>query len=288
MLTWNRLRPCTRTIEGQQYIGLSIGGERTCHTIQGLNLCMDIGEAIPESTSISQVFLSHLHDDHHHMLKSHYLRRESASLPKASYFVWAPKVDALNTLFKVSRELVDYKGTTNNLPLVAYESDQEFHIQNNWTLRTYLMKHRISDHGFGLSEKRKRLRAEFRDQNIAQLIKQDPTIKPKLMEEVNFKAIFYSGDTSIEGLTDEILSYSSLILECTILGLEGDPEEKEIREGGHIHFQNLIDNLNAFKCNNLYLTHLSSRYKLETLDKEIPKLINQLREIKDINIEFLY
>ena len=285
MSAWDRLKASRFQTGNLNYSGISIGGERTCHTLSSMDLSLDIGEATPESICTSKVFISHLHDDHWSGIKSHFFKRQYLKLLAPSYYVWENKLEEINTLFKMSREILGYSGPDLKLPLVSYKTGDRLELTQRHFALIYLMQHRITNHGIGLFELRTKLKQEYVGLDIGKLKKSNPTLE--LLEQLNYPLFFYSGDTSIEALTSEILSFETILLECTILGLPADPTTQQVNKAGHIHFEDLLNNIKHFKCKRLYLTHLSSRYNLITLNQVIPDLLRQLKEKTDIDITFL-
>lgn len=87
--------------------------------------------------------------------------------------------------------------------------------------------------------------------------------------------VSFSGDTKIEYVLEheDVANSSILFIECTYIDQERNVAQA--REWGHIHLDEILENLSSFRNEKIVLIHFSKRYSVsyirEVLDKKIPK-----------------
>ena len=85
--------------------------------------------------------------------------------------------------------------------------------------------------------------------------------------------VSFTGDTQIEflDLSPEVVNSKILIVECTYL--DERKSIKNARDWGHIHFDELLPRLKEIKSEKIFLTHISSRYKISEAKKILQKKV---------------
>lgn len=99
--------------------------------------------------------------------------------------------------------------------------------------------------------------------------------------------IAFTGDTTIDGISDEAKKSKILIMELTFI--DDAISVIEARKRGHTHLYEFVDISNSFHNEFIIMTHFSARYKLpyifDQLNKHIPEhIIDKIYLAVDGNI----
>lgn len=259
-----RYRDAELTLAGHAYRGRSIGSLVTCHQFPGHDVAFDIGQATLSVTNISNVFVTHGHDDHVGGVGTHHLRRNGFALPPARYYVPADDERLVRDLVRAQARL-NRSASLETVDVYPVERASEFPVgKAGLVVRPFRATHTIPCLGYGLWGKRKRLRADLVGQPADVII-----AARKRGEEVNesFEVVevAYPGDTNLLVLDrpggDAIRQARVLLLECTFIDDEVSPRDTE--RAGHVHIEKFLAaaRAGAFDRNEIVvLTHFSARY----------------------------
>lgn len=252
-------------------IGFSRAGDKTSILIEELNLIFDYGLSLKNSHSIDNILISHGHYDHIGALQGHHCGRRLNKNEKQKLYVM-PKRCVHN--FKVLATAVSnlntgresFLGPFENFTLTKFVNCEDCKNirmfnksgkESDYTITTYPMTHKISAFGYIVSQVSKKLKDEYRnfDGKALKLIPDDI----KTYEQYT-PIIGYTGDTTIEGVLAEehFLTVPVLFIECTFFenGTIGDA-----KHGHHIHFNDIVANLDKFKNTYIVLFHISQMYR---------------------------
>jgi ribonuclease BN (tRNA processing enzyme) len=134
------------------------------------------------------------------------------------------------------------------------------------TLEVFRCYHSVPSLGYGLVEKRTKLKHEYQGKSgheLADMKHQGIEID----EEIEVPFFLYLGDTTIEVLQDkenekEIWKYSTVMIECTFLL---DEEEGQAESRKHMHWNHLLPYIEEHPETFFILYHFSRRYKAEEI-----------------------
>lgn len=253
--------------------GRSVGGFGTALQIKELGITLDIGFFIPEILRGDHLFLSHGHPDHVGALVSWLGARRLLGMKTANLF--APVglaeglVGALGRWQEVSGVEFDYR-------VFGAAPGATLELRGDMSARAFPTMHRLETLGYLFERTTKRLRAELRGRTgdeIRRLRAREGDAD--LFEAVRTPLIAYVPDTLPEAL-DEMPAAcwdaQLLIVECTFLD-DRKPMEK-IRQGAHVHLDDLLARLDRFTGGNIALFHFSRSYRndeiREILDAKVP------------------
>lgn len=267
-----RFQDIELTLVSHFYRGRSVGSEATCHQIPGHNFLMDIGSAPLSSTAISNVFITHGHNDHCGGIGSHHMRRLGWGLEPATYFVQECDYALMDAFMKAQAALSRAK---TNIQIVALGEGMEVPVgRGGMVVRPFRSAHRIPCQGYAMWGKRKKLRSDLRDQP-KEFIMAAKARGESINEEVSVPEICYPGDTSLNILNSDAGAVVSkarlLLLECTFIDDVVTP--KEAVSTGHVHIEDFIGAARegAFQNEVILLTHFSARYTSEYIRETLSK-----------------
>jgi ribonuclease Z len=253
--------------------GQSVGGFGTSLHIKELGIALDIGFFLPDLLRGDHLFLSHGHPDHVGALVSWLGARRLLGMNTANIF--APVglaeglVDALGRWQAVSGVEFDYR-------IFGAAPGALLELRGDISARAFPTMHRLETLGYLFERTTKRLRSELKGRTgdeIRRMRAQRPDAE--LFEPVSTPLVAYVPDTLPEAL-DEMpgacWEAQLLIVECTFLD-DRKPMEK-IREGGHVHLDDILARLDRFKGGHVVLFHFSRSYRgeeiREILDARVP------------------
>lgn len=271
----SRYRDESLTLANHAYRGRSIGSEATCHQFPGYSCAFDIGGAPISSTVISQIFLTHGHDDHCGGIGSHHLRRNGWGLAPAQYFAQAEDVPLIRAMVRSqadlnrSRALRDIHVTPVNegdaIPLAG---------ASGLVVRPFRSTHRIPCMGYSLWGQRKRLRADMKGAS-KEMIMAAKARGEDINEIINVPEIAFPGDTNLALLDraegDVVRKARLLLLECTFV--DGEVSPQDTFRTGHVHIEHFVEaaRAGAFENEIILLTHFSARYMPEYVWETVTK-----------------
>jgi ribonuclease Z len=148
----------------------------------------------------------------------------------------------------------------------AAREEEEIPLGAPYFAKTFKTFHRVPSVGYTVFERRKHLKAEFKNLEPVELGRLRRAGQD-LDEFVSEPILSFTGDTTIEFLESEQVRKSRVLaLEVTYWD-----EKKSItnaREWGHIHLDELLPRLESIKSEKILLMHASARYTTTRL-KEI-------------------
>ena len=253
--------------------GSSVGGFGTSLHVKELGVTLDMGFFLPEILRGDHLFISHGHPDHVGALVSWLGARRLLGMRTANIF--APVglaeglVDVLAGWQVISGVDFDYR-IFGAAPGADLSLRRDVHVQGFPTM------HRLETLGYLFQRETRRLSRELRDLSGEEIRRLRAEGKEEdLFEVVRTPLVTYVPDTLPEALDDmpaACWAADLLIVECTFLD-DRKPREK-IREGGHVHLNDIIARLDRFTGEHLALFHFSRSYGddeiLEILEKKIP------------------
>ncbi|PJZ69390.1 hypothetical protein CH373_14045 [Leptospira perolatii] len=257
--------------EYKQYAfeGISEGGIRTSITMPSLNLMFDIGHQNPSKIHIDRLLLTHSHLDHSAGVPYYVSQRSLKKLKPPKIYVPIELEKPLDEILQLYSKIEDFP---YHYELKGVAEGEEIELDNHHVFKAMRTFHRVPSQGYTIYEKRKKLKPEFQGLSTEELaIKKKESIA--IDELVTRPVVSFSGDTKIEYvLTHKDVAESDvLFLECTYIDEERNVEKA--REWGHIHLNEIIHNLSAFKNKKIVLIHFSKRYPLSYIRSELAKRI---------------
>ncbi|MFH1532277.1 MAG: MBL fold metallo-hydrolase [Pseudomonadota bacterium] len=248
-----------RTIGKWTLRGRSVGGFGTSLHIKELGVALDMGFFFPETLRGDHLFLSHGHPDHVGALVSWLGARRLLGMNTANLF--APVglaeglVDVLSRWQEISGVEFDYR-------IFGAAPGAELALRGDIRVRAFSTFHRLETLGYLFERETRRLRSDLRGlpgEEIREL--RAAGNDDDLFEVVRTPLVAYVPDTlpeALDAMPAACWRAQLLIVEATFLD-DRKPMEK-IREGGHVHLDDILARLEQFTGDHVALFHFSRSY----------------------------
>lgn len=254
-----------------KFIGNSEGGIHTCIAVPQFRLLFDTGVGSTRLADYPLILLSHGHLDHAagivYLVSQRSLRKQSPP----DIYVPPEIVEPLDKIMKLWGEIEGYQS-----PYQLHSIDYEmiYPLKGNFFFKAVRSFHRVPSNGYTIVEKTQKLKPEFLNLAGREIAKRKFNGE-KLFDDLLQPVITFSGDTTIEFVTQNPIVQQSriLFLECTYICAKRPIQRA--REWGHIHLDEIVENAESFRnIEHLFLIHFSQRYGRreieETLKQKLP------------------
>ncbi|TGL77652.1 MBL fold metallo-hydrolase [Leptospira yasudae] len=254
-----------------QFEGISEGGIRTSLYLPSLSLMFDIGAQNPNRIHLDTLLLTHSHLDHSSGLPYYISQRSLRKLKPPKIFVPVPLEEPMRKILDLYSQIEDFP---YSYEMKGVSDGEKIDLDPHHFFSPHKTFHRVPSQGYTIYQRRKKLKKEFQSfskEELNRVLKE----KTEVSELSEAPVISFSGDTKIEFVLEheDVANSSILFIECTYIDKERNTAQA--REWGHIHLDEILGNLSAFKNEKIVLIHFSKRYTVpyirEVLDKRIPK-----------------
>lgn len=255
--------------------GSSIGGKHTSYKITNWwNILLDSG--IPSNFTPDYIFITHTHLDHIQGLTNNLL---NCAEQKKTPIVCAPKgvcdhlYNYIDATFRCTKNIPlsqSYTPPMNLLP-VSIESGENIHCFDMYNNGKKYCKieyikcfHSTPTTGYGFTELRHGLKKEFLNKENKckfparemDMFKKNGEIE-SMMEWREIPLFCFLGDTNHKVLTETLVKYPVIIIECTFFKEE---DVRKARNDKHMHWNNLKEFIKQNPKNYFKLIHFSQKY----------------------------
>src|SRR5258706_136652 len=258
-------------LAGIEVSGISIAGLETCIDLPEWKLCFDLGRAQYFALARPLVVFTHPHMDHLGAIAWHCATRALRGMRPPTYVIGREHAPALGRLFEAWREL-----DRSQLPhtLVELGPGEEFDLGHQRLVRPFRSSHRVPCQGYVVSERRQKLKSEFRALPGPEIARRRAAGDETLFELQETALLGFSGDSLIDVLErEEVLRrVRVLVLECSFV--DERVSVAETRAMGHVHLDEIVERAQLFGNEAVLLTHFSERYTsaeiVAALDAKLP------------------
>lgn len=237
--------------------GVSVAGEQTMVQVPELDVAFDIGTCPRLALASPYVAISHGHMDHIAGLPYYFSQRIFQQMGVGRCVCHAAMAPALSTMMRSWIEIENQRTEHQIIPL---QPDEQVQVKNNIFLRAVEVSHTVPALGYGLIERRSKLRDEFRDlpQQKLRELKAGGT---EITRTLEIPLVAYTGDTELGPYLyrDEFAQAQIVITECTFFDAD---HRSRAKVGKHIHVDDLISLLRVWQAQAVVLVHLSRRTDL--------------------------
>jgi ribonuclease Z len=254
---------------------LSVGGLETCIQIPKWKLAFDIGRCPRKAVFRETILFTHAHMDHMGGVAFHAATRGLMHLAPPTYVVGPENAEALAGFLEAARRL---DRSDLACTIVPVGPGGEYALTQNLIATPFRAVHVVPTQGYGIWERRNKLKAAYRDLPGETLRDLRQAGEP-ITEQVDVPLLAFTGDTRIELVEREevVRTAKVLVMECTFVDERVSVEKA--RESGHVHLFELAEKASLFENEAILLTHFSARYKAAeieaALDKHLPPALRE-------------
>lgn len=255
---------------GYKFHGMSLSGIRTAIAMPDLSLSFDVAQGYPFLLTLKNFFISHGHLDHAAGIPYIISQKAMTSQPPAKFYMPKSLVGPMDRIMKIWEEI---EGHQYQYEFIGVEADDEIELNAQTYVKVFPTTHRIESFGYTVFEKNKKLKTEYAGLSQEEIV----NLRRRGQEVQEFHhspIVSFTGDTQIEFLDSRDWIKKSKILFVESTYLDERKSIQDARNWGHIHFQELLPNLEKIESEKIVIIHVSSRYSdreaESILDRHVP------------------
>ena len=244
---------------------LSIGGVETCIQVPNWKLAFDIGRCPRKAVFRETVLFTHAHMDHMGGVAFHAATRGLMQMKAPTYVVGPETAPALEEFLRAARRM-DRSDLACHIEAVG--PGGEWALRKNLIAKPFRSVHVVPTQGYGIWERRKKLKPEYRGADGEQ-IRAMKAAGEAVTEDHDVPLFAFTGDTLPEVLEREsvVREAKVLVMECTFI--DERVSVKNARESGHVHLFELAERAELFQNETILLTHFSARFNSEEIERAL-------------------
>ncbi len=248
--------------------GISIAGEQTCVHIPELDLAFDIGLCPRPALTANYVALSHGHMDHVAALPYYFSQRMFQKIGVGKcvchHLIAKPIANMMATWQPVENQRTPHE-------IIGLRPDEQIQIKNNIFLRGLEVSHTVPALGFGVIERRSKLKPEYVDLPQEKL-RELKGSGVDITRTLDIPLVAYTGDCEFGPslFRDEFAEARIVIAECTFLE---DEHRSRAGVGKHMHIDDIAKLLGMWKAEAVVLIHVSRRTNMGASRQHLAKIV---------------
>jgi ribonuclease Z len=250
--------------------GYSVAGISTSFVCPEAEVLFDVAQGLPFQVTVPTVLITHGHMDHAAGLPYLIAMKSMTSQPVPQIYMPESLIRPMTSIMKIWSDL---DGHEYRFDFHSIQHGQNIELKGQYFARTFATFHRVPSQGYTIFERKKRLKAEYRDLAPYELVKLRNQ-KIDIDEHSETPLLSFTGDTKIEFLESEA-ARKSRVLAMEVTYWDKKKSVANAREWGHIHFDEFLAHIEEIKAERIVLIHASARYTTkdlkQILDDRLPE-----------------
>jgi ribonuclease Z len=230
--------PVSLRLGSLELTAFSVSGLATYVLVPAFDACFDLGHCPVEATTLRNVFLSHVHQDHAGGVHRHLSMRQTVGTRPSRIWCPAESSAALVDLLRAWERLEERPATDLDARVHAVRAGDECALGGRYIVRVFDVVHRIASRGFTVLERRRTLRAPYVGLPGADI--HAARLRGEVVTDERLHPVFtYVGDSTVATLQQHPELGKSDVLFFEATHLPGTDRAVSAR-WGHTHLDELV------------------------------------------------
>ena len=266
-------------IKSLKHAGLTIEGYsraavQSYWRVPELKIGFDLGAHPWDFMGTPTWMISHCHLDHIAALPLYVSRRRLMKM--APPRVYLPEF-AVDSVRKMLDSFVRLDRGKMPCELIGVKGGDEVELSRELVMNVVDTKHTVTSVGYVISDRRNKLKPEFRELSGDQIrdLRKDGV---EIIEEQRVPLVGFTGDTSPPGLDRNPIFYQAKILITELTFIDPEHRKELIHKHGHMHLDDFVDRADRFENDLVIAGHCSTRYSRKHAEKivkqRLPDMLN--------------
>lgn len=254
---------------GMTIEGYSRAAVQSYWRLPELSLGFDLGAQPWGFMGTERWFVTHGHLDHISSLPVYVARRRMMKMEPPVIYMPQETVGPMREILGLFTRL-----DRGRMPcdLRAVAPGDEIELSRELVVTASATKHTVPSLGYVVWDRRRKLKAEYRDLAGDQI--RDLRLGgTEVTEEVRQPLVAYAGDTSPPGLDSCPAMYEAKVLICEMTFVSPQHRKDKIHKFGHMHLDDFVERRDRFKNELVIASHLSTRYHEATVERMVRKAL---------------
>jgi ribonuclease Z len=221
-----------------------------------LSLGFDLGAQPWGFMGTETWFVTHGHLDHIAALPVYVARRRMMKMEPP--VIYTPH-ETLEPIREILKNFVRLDRGRMPCELRGVAPGDEIELSRELVVTASATKHTVPSLGFVVWDRRRKLKAEYRELSGDQ-IRDLRMTGTEVAEEVRQPLIAYAGDTAPAGLDACPAMYEAKVLIAEMTFVSPEHRKDKIHKFGHMHLDDFVERRDRFKNELVIASHLSTRY----------------------------
>ena len=252
--------------------GYSRAAVQSYWRIAELKLGFDLGAQPWSFMSTGVWFVSHTHLDHVAALPVYVARRRMMKMDPPTIYLPEGAVDSVQKILKLFTRL-----DRGRMPcqLVPIKPGDEIELSRDHVVTVSATTHTVPSLGFVVWQRRRKLKAEYRDL-AGEQIRDLRLAGTEVAEEVRTPRLAYLGDSSPAGLDDCPAMYEAEVLITELTFVAPGHRKDKIHKFGHMHLDDFVERRDRFRNELILAGHFSTRYHHKQIRQHVERALPDL------------
>jgi len=245
--------------------GYSRAAVQTYWRIPEMKLGFDLGLQPWDFMGTATWFVSHAHLDHIAALPVYVSRRRLMKMPPPVIYMPEVAVGPALQVLKAFSRLDRGKMPCTIHPVLPGD---EIELSRELIVHVYETKHTVPSVGYVVSQRRRKLKAEYQDLKGEQI--RDLRLGgTEVTEEHRHPLLAYLGDSRAEAMDNNPQFYDADILIMEMTFVSPEHRKEKIHKMGHIHLDDVVARKDRFQNQKVIASHFSTRYNNRQIQEHV-------------------
>ncbi|MEC8553608.1 MAG: MBL fold metallo-hydrolase [Planctomycetota bacterium] len=247
--------------------GYSRAAVQSCWRVPELRMGFDLGAQPWDFMGTPTWAITHGHLDHVAALAVYVARRRMMKMESPTIYLPEQILSNVQGMLAAFSRLDRGRLPCN---LIGVEPGEEIELSRELMMTVHKTTHTVPSVGFIVWERRKKLKAEYRDLEGSQIrdLRMSGT---EVSEETRMPILAYTGDTSPPGLDNNPDMYQAQVLITEMTFVAPQHRKDKIHKHGHMHLDDIIARQDKFENELVIMGHFSVRYNAKQVQRIVEK-----------------